>query len=117
MTLKDFYDTVGGDYSEVLRRLCDDEIIYEFLFRFAEEPIFQKLQNALDTQNQKEAFTLIHTFKGTCLNMGLGSLYTSAVALTEALRSDISSDAPTLLHELAVTHQTVLDGIHSLKSN
>lgn len=115
MTLKDFYQSVGGDYSEVVRRLCDDEIIYEFLFRFAKEPIFQTLQHAIETQNQKEAFTIIHTFKGTCANMGLGTLYASAVQLTEALRSEISPEAPELFAALSANYQSVLNGIRSLK--
>ena len=116
MTLKNFYDTVGGNYTDVIRRLFDEEIVYEFLFRFANESIFDNLQQAIAIGNREEAFTLIHTFKGTCANMGLGSLYTSAVQLTEALRTDFSPEAPGLFEVLAADYQTVITGIQALQA-
>ncbi|MBR5579660.1 MAG: Hpt domain-containing protein [Lachnospiraceae bacterium] len=115
MTLKDFYDSIGGSYDDVIRRLFDEEIIYEFLLRFAREPVFEKLQAAMEAGNQKEAFTLIHTFKGTCANMGLGRLYSSSVELTEALRAEFSSGAPILFKKVEADYYSVIKGIHSLQ--
>ena len=115
MTLKDFYNSVGGNYADVIQRLFDEEIVYEFLFRFTRESIFEKLQAAIEAGNQEEAFTLIHTFKGTCANMGLGKLYSSSVELTEALRTEFSSDAPALFRQVEADYLTVLKEIHSLQ--
>lgn len=115
MTLNDFYQTVGGNYTDVLDRLCDEEIIYEFLCRFAKEPIFNQLQHAINTQNREDAFTLIHTFKGTCANMGLGNLYSSAAVLTEALRTEFSDQVFSLFDALTLDYQAVLTNIQNLK--
>ena len=34
MTLKDFYDRIGGDYDDAIRRLMSDRIAQKFLLRF-----------------------------------------------------------------------------------
>ena len=115
MNLKDFYQIIGGDYTDVVQRLCDEEIIYEFLLRFANEPIFDNLQHSISTENREEAFTLIHTFKGTCANMGFGNLYSSASELTEALRTDFSPKVHLLFETLASDYQDVIQGIQTLQ--
>ena len=71
MKLEEFYASVGGDYEDVIQRLCIEEMVVEFLLRFAEEPILERLQKAIDERNQEEAFIISHTLKGTCINMGI----------------------------------------------
>ena len=115
MNLKDFYQMIGGDYADVVQRLCDEEIVYEFLLRFADEPIFDKLQHSISTKNREEAFALIHTFKGTCANMGFGNLYSSAAKLTEALRTDFSPKVHLLFETLEADYQVVIQGIQTLQ--
>ena len=116
MTLKEFYTALGGDYADVIERLHSEQIILKFLTRFVEDPIFDQLGQAMDEQNQKEAFALIHTFKGTAINMGLGNLAESAKQLTEAVRTEITPEAPALYEKLAKDYQDVLDGMHALQA-
>ena len=115
MSLEEFYASVGGDYADVIQRLCIEEIVVEFLLRFAEEPIMERLQKAIDARDQEEAFIISHTLKGTCINMGLGTLYSSASRLTEALRGEFRPEAPELFEALKRDHQDAVRGIRALQ--
>ena len=115
MTLKEFYDAVGGDYSNVMQRLCDEEFALEFLFRFADESLPERLKHAIDTKNREEAFTISHTLKGTCVNLGLSDLYASASKLTDALRTTFSPEVPALFDAFLQDYQRAIQGIRTLQ--
>ena len=115
MTLREFYGAVGGDYEDVIDRLHSEDIVLHFLQRFISDPVFDELQAAIDSGDQQKAFTIIHTFKGTCINLGLGNLTLAAQNLTEALRAALTADAATLLEELRQEYAAVVDGVKTLE--
>lgn len=74
MTLNEFYDAVGSDYSEVLNRLNKEERIVKYLLKFASENTLEDFEKSYETGNFEEAFRVVHSMKGMCLNLGLSKL-------------------------------------------
>lgn len=86
-TLREAYQSVGADYEDVLRRLMGSEdMVARFAARFAEDPSFAQLTEALAVRDAETAFRAAHTLKGVAQNLGLVNLYEPASDLTESLR-------------------------------
>ena len=47
MTLKEFYEQIDSDYKDVIKRLCDENMIKKFVFKFPEDPSFNDLKDGL----------------------------------------------------------------------
>ena len=86
MTEKEFYDRIGGDYSDALNRLMRDSLIRKFVLKFRDDPNFAELKAALAGQRWDEAFSAAHTLKGVALNLAFARLSAAMVALTDSLR-------------------------------
>ena len=87
MTLNEFYEAVGGNYNDVLSRLGKDDRIRKYLSKFSEGNDFDVLKEKLDEEDFKEAFRIVHSIKGMCLNLGLDRLMKSSSVLCEELRN------------------------------
>lgn len=86
-TLREAYQGVGADYEDVLGRLMGSEdMVARFAARFADDPSYAQLSEALDAGDAEAAFRAAHTLKGVAQNLGLVNLYEPASILTEALR-------------------------------
>ena len=81
MTLKEFYEQIDSDYKDVIKRLCDEDMIKKFVFKFPEDP--------LNENDAEKAFCAVHTLKGVCSNLGFERLYEASYELTEKLRSRV----------------------------
>lgn len=93
MDLKNFYEKVGGNYKEIKGRLPTDKLIEKFVLMLPKDPCYNQLKESIENQDWKNAFNAAHTLKGVAANLALKSLYSSASALTEDLRS--GKPAPT----------------------
>lgn len=87
MTLKSFYDTIGGDYDDVTKRLISEEFASRMVVKFLSDGSFAALASAMEKRNIEEAFRAAHTLKGVAQNLGFTNLGKSASALTEVLRA------------------------------
>lgn len=114
MTLKEFYSIISGDYANVIARLDNETIVIKFLKRFSEDDILEQLEQEIAAGNQKEAFKLAHSFKGACVNMGVGNLEESAKQLTEALRVEFLPQVPALFEKVKEDYKVVVNAIESL---
>ena len=52
MTLKEFYEQIDSDYKDVIKRLCDENMIKKFVFKFPEDPSFNDLKDGLKENAQ-----------------------------------------------------------------
>lgn len=116
MTIEECYRNMGADYADVLSRLRTDERIVRFLAKVADDGSFALLGNALQERNMEEAFRAAHTLKGICMNLSLTRLFTSANALTEALRgrSEYGDDLPPLYDKVCEDYQLTVRNIRAL---
>ena len=70
MTTREFYESIGASYDNVLVRFGSEKMITKFAKRFADDTTFQDMCKALEEKNAKEAFRMAHTLKGICSNLG-----------------------------------------------
>lgn len=75
MTTREFYESIGASYDNVLVRFGSEKMITKFAKRFADDTTFQDMCKALEEKNAKEAFRMAHTLKGICSNLGFDELY------------------------------------------
>ena len=81
MTIQECYAALGGDYQEVLGRLCSEALVRRFVGKFLSDQSFQLLDTALSAGNYEEAFRAAHTLKGVTQNLSFTKLYQSATKL------------------------------------
>ena len=86
MTLQDFYETVGGNYEESMRRLMNDAIARRFLVKFLDADDYPKLIRAFEDKEYGNAFLYAHNLKGVALNLGMNALGNAASELCETVR-------------------------------
>lgn len=93
MTIKQFYETIGADYGEVLDRLGSEALVRKIVLRFLSDPTFGEFEKAYVAKDASKAFLEIHTLKGVTSNLGFNRLYEPVYELTEKLRPrDFSAD-------------------------
>lgn len=114
MTVQELYAELGGNYDDIMRRLRSERIARKFLLRFLEDKTFETLQQAVDNGQQMEAFRAAHTLKGLSLNMGFPQLSDSSQRLTEAVRTELTSEAAPLLQEVASDYAETVAAIQAL---
>ena len=86
MSLKGFYDAIGGDYADVVNRFVTEENVNRFVVRFLSDDSFSKLETAINDKDVESAFLAAHTLKGISRNLGFANLGKSSAELTEVLR-------------------------------
>lgn len=111
MTLKECYDSFGGNYEEVLSRLMDDKRVQRFAFKFLNDTNFDTLCECMKNENYEDAFRAAHTIKGLCLNLGFERLRVSSDELTEALRNGKSEGAEALLEKVRADYTEVITAL------
>lgn len=87
MDVKTFYEQMGVDYNNVLRRLCSEQLILKYLGKLPTDPTYRLLTDAFAAGDAETAFRAAHTLKGLCLNLDLRPLLEESDALTERLRA------------------------------
>ena len=117
MTLQECYTALGGDYDEVLGRLRSESLVQKFVLKFPADPSYDMLQTALAAQDWAEAFRGAHTIKGVCQNLAFTHLAQSSSALTEALRSGMSPEAPGLLEKVKADYQRTVSAIQEFQAS
>lgn len=83
---KEFYDRIGGDYTDALSRLMRDTMIRKFVLKFPGDRNFAALKEAVGEARWDDAFAYAHTLKGVSLNLAFARLSAELVRLTDLLR-------------------------------
>jgi len=87
MDSKNFYDSIGGSYEEVLQRLGKESLIERFVKMFPSDESYINLCKAMEDKNWTDVFNASHTLKGICANLSFKNLYEAASNLTEDVRN------------------------------
>ena len=83
---KEFYDKIGGDYSDAQSRLMRDSLIRKFVLKFPDDKNFAALKEAIGDERWDDAFSYAHTLKGVSLNLAFARLSAELVTLNDLLR-------------------------------
>ncbi len=86
MTVKELYESIGGNYDEVLKRLMMDKLIDKFILKFLEENSCRELMSAWEAGDEKAIFEASHAAKGVCANLALTPLTETLSIITEGYR-------------------------------
>ena len=115
MTLEEFYNKVDGNYAEVMDRLLKPERVIRYLNMFLEDESYKKLCDSMAVKDYEAGFQHSHNLKGTCLNLGLTSLYRPSSAICEELRhGNPGPDTDNLLSEVKKTYEETVSLIKEL---
>lgn len=117
MTLKECYESFGGDYDGVVGRLMGETLVKKFVLKFLDDQNFALLQTALDAHNREEAFRAAHTIKGVCQNLGFTALQESSGLLTEHLRTSFSDDCFAIMNRVSADYKKVIDAITEFRDS
>ena len=116
MTITQFYEKAGGEYSAVLNRLGSEAMIKRFVLKFPKDPGFAELAKGFSDRDAERAFRAAHTMKGICANLGFDSLFHSVSALTESLRErSFSEEADQLFCKTAEEYRILIANIQEIK--
>lgn len=116
MTIQECYSMIGGDYEDVFERLCKEERIKKYMFKFLHDPSFEMLCTSLKEENMEGAFCAAHTLKGICQNLGFGQLYVSSEELTEKLRSRKKQNVTELVRQVEKDYNKTVSVIRQFAS-
>ena len=92
MTVRECYESIESDFGKVMGRLGSEALVRRFAMKFAGDPSFRQLKDALAAKDGEAAFRAAHTLKGVCLNLGFDNLFAPSQELTEKLRGATSVD-------------------------
>ena len=114
MNSKNFYDSIGGSYEDVMQRLGSDSLIERFVKMFPSDESYANLCKAMDEKNWSEVFGASHTLKGICANLSFKNLYEAASTLTEDVRNGSPSEkVHDYFDKVCAEYKIVMDSLKS----
>ena len=84
---KKFLEEKGFDVDGTMKRFLNNENLYlKCLRKFLDDASYDKLKEAYEKGNCKEAFEGAHTMKGFVSNLGINEMYHLLIPMVEKLR-------------------------------
>lgn len=115
MTVKEFYDEIGGNYEDVVFRLKNDERITKFLGIFLRDKSFELLRQYIEQNEVESAFREAHNLKGVSANLAFTKLTELASDVTEMLRNGSNFDgAREKFPQLKAEYDKTVGGINNI---
>lgn len=115
MSLQECYQSLEGDFEDVLGRLRSEKLVHKFVLKFLNDKSYELLCSSLESEDYQEAFRASHTIKGVCQNLSFTKLYQSSHQLTEALRNGWSEGVPELAEQLKKDYEQTVAAIQKLQ--
>ena len=86
MTLQELYQSIGGDYDQVMRILRMEKLVDKHIRKFLKNGVVERLLAARQSMDPTELFEASHAMKGVCGNLGLKNLCDIASKISEEYR-------------------------------
>ena len=86
MTLQELYQSIGGDYDQVMRILRMEKLVDKHIRKFSKNGVVERLLDARQSMDPAELFEASHAMKGVCGNLGLKNLCDIASKISEEYR-------------------------------
>lgn len=122
MTLKECYDSFGGNFETAKKQMIKEEIIDRFVLKFLDDRSYTKLIDAVNEQNYEDAFKAAHTLKGVCLNLSFERISNSVSILTEFLRNKKNDEVDrftcdNLMQSVTLDYNEIISSICSYRDS
>lgn len=107
----------GCDIDDAMTRFLDDEDFYiTCLHTMVQDPSYDRLGEALQNGDVKEAFEQAHTLKGVLANMGLTPICNIVIRLVEPLRAGSGENLMPVYEELMAANEQLKEIMTKNKS-
>lgn len=116
MTLRECYESFGGDYEGLVSRVMGEKIAEMFAPKFLKDGSYAALVEAMEQENYEGAFRAAHTLKGVCANLGIVNLQGVVSELTEQLRGKEKPTDISLYERTKEEYQKVADALGAYES-
>lgn len=114
MSVKDFYETIGGNYQVAIDRLGSDSIIKVFIQKFKEEKNYSELISAVECGDIEKSFAAAHNLKGVSGNMSFDGLFNVVNSLVEQLRPQTEIANKVLVEKITDEYEKIILAIGQL---
>ncbi len=115
MTIREFYDEIGGDYENILGRLPSEDLIKRFLLKFLNETSYEELMKAVEEKNVSEALSAAHKMKGVTANLSFTKLFEVLTALLAKLREENQTEIDEdLIAQIKENYEITIKAIEKL---
>ena len=109
MTLREFYDMLGGDYAGTLGRMMKEDRMKKYLLRLPDSKDYTDCLNAFEAKDYDLAFRASHNLKGMALNLGLTKLAESSSELCESVRHGApAGDVSDLIEKMKADYEETI---------
>lgn len=116
MTIQECYQELGGDYTQVEKRLPSVSLVRKFIAKFLDDDSYSELCQTMQGGNREATFRAAHTLKGVSANLGFDRLLASVGRLTELLRpetEDIPQNADLYLEDVKRDYEVTIRAIRA----
>ncbi len=86
MTVQELYQSIGGDYEQVIRVLRMDKLVDKHIRKLTSNGVIESLLAAGQEMDPTALFETSHAVKGVCANLGLTELAAAASEISEEFR-------------------------------
>lgn len=118
MTVQECYDSIGGDYPDILNRIPKDDLILKFLKKYAAGKDFDAMIDAYERKDYQKLFETSHNIKGITLNLSLVKINQIITKICESVRNGEPDTDLTKLINLAKKEQSlIIEMISQLEVN
>lgn len=111
MTLKECYESFGGDFDSVLQRLNREQLVEKFIYKFLDDKSFCLFKTSMENKDYAEALRAVHTLKGICQNLSFTKLYESSNITTLALKENDCQKAAESMPQLSEDYHRIINAI------
>ena len=109
MELNEKLEQLTDDKESVIARFGGNmSLLEKFLNKFAEDPTYTSLIQAVGAEDYSLIEMNAHTLKGVAANLGLDWLSSKAAAIVNAVRNDEKDKVDVLIPELEAEYQRVI---------
>ena len=112
MINENFYLLINEDYSDIKKRIIDDEIIHSILLKLRDDTTFINLKKSFNDKDFDNAFIYAHTLKGIASNLGFKRLFNESAILTEKLRNKDYSNLESIFNNIEKEYNLIIEKLN-----
>lgn len=87
MTIIELYDTIGGDWNELMRRILYEDMAVELVKKYAKVKEFDHMIEAYKKKDYRQVFEISHNIKGMTGTLSMKALTDTISTICESVRN------------------------------
>jgi len=113
--IRELYNVVGGDMTDLLTRLPREDMVERFVRKYLDSSEFENMLNAYENKDYRALFESTHQLKGMTANLSLTKQQAVFSEICESVRhGEPNIDLEPLVEKAKVEYQTLKDAMANL---